>query len=65
MLQDEHFREKRALMKELKDVNRDMQNLKVSVVYIHLIYSVMGSCYLWPLTGSSECKLLACAVILG
>jgi hypothetical protein len=40
ILEDGHCREKGALTKQLKEVNTDMQTLKVSFVYIHLICRV-------------------------
>jgi len=58
-------REKRNLTKQLKELKTDMHAFKVSFVYIHLICSVISSCYLWSFTGSSEWELLACAVLLG
>jgi hypothetical protein len=43
ILEAELSREKVNLTKQLKEVKTDMRALKVSLVYIHLICSVMRS----------------------
>jgi hypothetical protein len=57
MLQDRHYKEKRALKQENQKLKNDIWLEEVSVVYIQCYLECCRSFYLWPITGSSECTL--------
>ena len=52
--------EKKTILYQNQKLQKELEAINVSVAYIHQVYNIMKSCFLWPIRGSCECKLLAC-----